>query len=161
MSRLAPIALRLSATAAILTCLPGAAFAQQLTGSSWSCSGSSDMRNDAGYRLNHRQGFDAQFRIVVGPPSSGKVQVGIVSEQWTFGAKTVVEYRPSANLERDAKGRDVIRMTYLGITRSAGDTRRYPAFAEGLLNYDDNGNLILRLLVSGSGDVVIGKCYPG
>jgi len=154
-------ALATFAATTILAGLPTAASAQQLSGSTWSCSASSDMRNDANYRINHRQGFDAQFKIVVGPASSGKVQVGIVSEQWTFGAKTVVEYRPSATLERDAKGREVIRMTYLGITRSSGDTKRYPAFVEGLLNFDGSGSPYLRLLVDGSGDIVLGECYPG
>lgn len=119
------------------------------------------MRNDSNYRLQHRQGFDAMFTVVVGAAGAGKLQVGIVSEQWTFGAKTVVAYQSSATLERDAKGREVVRIGYLGFTRSSGDMKRYPDFAGGQLNYNDSGQLYFSLLVGGSGDIVSGKCYPG
>ena len=161
MMNLTRSSLKVSAVAAILAGLPAAASAQQLSGSTWSCAASSNMRNDANYRLYYRTGFDAMFKVVVSPVSSGKVVVGIVSEQWTYGAKAVVEYKPRVSLERDPKGREVIRMTYLGVTRSTGDTRRYPTFVEGLLNFDDSGRPYLSLLVNGSGDVVAGRCYPG
>jgi hypothetical protein len=161
MKRRARLPIAALALAAGPVFLSAPAAAQQITGATWSCSGSSNMQNDSNYRLQHRQGFDAKFTVVVSPANAGELEVGIVSEQWTFGAKTVVEYQPSATLGRDARGREVVRMTYLGMTRSSGNTKRYPDFAEGQLNYNDSGQLYLTLLVSGSGDIVSGKCYPG